>query len=200
MSTMTEFSEMVRRDWKNPPNLVTAVRMMGALGLPPLVLSSSKQRRLAGVLLFAVLAGTDKLDGWMAKQVYGSTDLGKIMDPIVDKELIGVTLLGILTDAKRRRNSGTVALIAVALVILTIREFGVARIKLRATHGSGKVESAIQSGRVSMVMQSTAVGAYLIPLDTPAARRIKGVLLVASIGASLYSWLQYHRRYDWFPA
>jgi len=57
------FGDMVRRDWKNPPNIVTAIRMVGTLGLPPLVLSRSRKLRLAGFILFTLLAATDKLDG-----------------------------------------------------------------------------------------------------------------------------------------
>lgn len=189
------FGVMLRRDWKNPPNLVTAIRMVGTLGLPPLVMSSVRKKKLAGVALFAVLAGTDKLDGWMAKQLYGSTELGKMLDPLVDKELIIVTLASLLADAKRRKDHVMMSVLLVATSVLLVREVAVARLKLEAQRRDQKVESAIQSGRVSMVLQSVATGALLVPTTSPTARKGKFALLAAAVGASMYSWREYYRRY-----
>lgn len=195
-NTLTDFVEMTRREWKHPPNLVTAIRMVGALGLPPLILSPQQRRRLAGLLLFVALAGTDKLDGWMAKRIFGSTDLGKMLDPIVDKELIGITLVSVMVDARRRQQYGMFAVLLVAAIVLTIRELAVAGIKLRAQQRDNKIESAIQSGRVSMTLQSVALGALLVPVDTPAVRKGKFALLAAAVVSSLYSWREYYRRYE----
>lgn len=189
------FGVMLRRDWKNPPNLVTAIRMVGTLGLPPLIMSSVRKKKLAGVVLFATLAGTDKLDGWMAKQLYGSTELGKMLDPLVDKELIIVTLASLLADAKRRKDYVMMSVLLVATSVLLVREVAVARLKLEAQRRDQKVESAIQSGRVSMVLQSVATGALLVPTTSPTARKGKFVLLAAAVGASMYSWREYYLRY-----
>lgn len=189
------FGVMLRRDWKNPPNLVTAIRMVGTLGLPPLVMSSVRKKKLASVALFAVLAGTDKLDGWMAKQLYGSTELGKMLDPLVDKELIIVTLASLLADAKRRKDYVMMGVLLVATSVLLVREVAVARLKLEAQRRDQKVESAIQSGRVSMVLQSVATGALLVPTTSPVARKGKFALLAAAVGASMYSWREYYQRY-----
>ena len=189
------FGAMVRRDWKNPPNLVTAIRMVGTLGLPPLVASPVHKKKVAGVILFAVLAATDKLDGWMAKKIYHSTDLGKMLDPLVDKELIVVTLLSLLADAKRRKDVVMAAVLTVATAVLLVREVAVARLKLDAQRRDQKVESAIQSGRVSMVLQSVATGALLMPSNSPAVRKGKFALLAAAVGASMYSWREYYKLY-----
>lgn len=194
------FWTMVRRDWKNPPNIVTAIRMVGALGLPPLIMNRTRKLRLAAFILFAVLAGTDKLDGWLAKKVYHVTDLGKLLDPLVDKELIAVTLVSLLADAKRRKDHALAFIVAAAFVVIVVREVAVMRIKVKAQQRDHKVESAIQSGRVSMVMQSVALGTLLVPSDSPAVRKGKFVLLAGAVGASLYSWWDYARRYRAHPS
>lgn len=185
---------MVRRDWKNPPNLVTAARMVGALALPPLITGSQRQKG-AGVGLFALLAATDKLDGWMAKNRYGSTELGKILDPAVDKELIGVSLASALADARKQKNTPLFFGILSTIAVLAVREPAVAKIKLDAQRADSVVESALQSGRVSMVAQSVAVGALLIPSQSPVVRAAKLGLLAAAVGTSLYSWWDYRRTY-----
>ena len=189
------FSAMVRRDWKNPPNLVTALRMVGAFGLPPLVMGHTQKKKVAGLISFVVLAATDKLDGWMAKNIYGSTDLGKILDPIVDKELIAVTLFSLLADAKRKKDTVMVASLVTATSVIFVREMAVAHLKLKSQQRDQQVESAIQSGRVSMVLQSVAAGALLIPVNSPTVRKVKFSLLAAAVGASLYSWREYHQKY-----
>jgi len=189
------FGAMVRRDWKNPPNIVTAIRMVGTFGLPPLIMSRRNKLRSSALPFFAVLAATDKLDGWMAKKIYGSTDLGKMLDPIVDKELILVTLFSLLADAKRRKDPVMMVTLIVTTSVLSVREAAVASLKLEAQRREHTVESAIQSGRVSMVLQSAATAALLVPNNSSAIRKGKFALLAAAVGASLYSWRQYHRLY-----
>lgn len=186
---------IVRRDWNNLPNLVTAIRMVGALGLPPLIMSKNRKKQLAAFGLFATLAATDKLDGWMAKEIYGTTELGKMLDPAVDKELVVVTLFSLLADARRRKDHATTTALTLGIPILIGRELAVARIKLKAQQRDHKVESALQSGRVSMVAQSVGIGLMLVPTTSPAARKVKIALLAAAVGASLYSWRDYSRTY-----
>jgi len=185
----------IKRDWKNPPNLVTGLRMIGTLGIPPLALARSDKKRWAGLALFVLLAATDKLDGWMAKKIYGSTELGKMLDPLVDKELILTTLGVILKDARRQRDTTMMTALVLAIPTLLVREVAVLHIKAVTQRETQTVDSAIQSGRISMVAQSVAVGALLIPSKTPTIRRAKFGLLSVAVGASLYSWWDYHRKY-----
>ena len=187
---------IIRRDWKNPPNLVTTARMVGALWLPRLIASPAPRKRLAGLGLFTALAATDKLDGWMAKEIYGTTELGKMLDPAVDKELVVVTLSSLLADAHQRNDRGLTGALCVALPVLLTREASVIRLKIEAQQRSNTIDSALQSGRVSMVLQSVAIGGMLIPSSTPAATKGKIVLLAVAVGASLYSWGDYLRKYQ----
>ena len=49
--------------------------------------------RLIATALFVVAAATDRLDGWLARRSGQVTDLGKLLDPIADKVLIGTALV-----------------------------------------------------------------------------------------------------------
>jgi len=191
-----KFLVVLRRDWKTVPNLITAIRMIGTLALVPLILSSSTQAKIWAVIVFVVLASTDKLDGWLARKLGQVTELGKLIDPVMDKELILVTLGTLLFDAWRRNDLQMFYVLLGALAILAVREIAVARIKQRALHRGEETQSAIQSGRVTMTVQVVAVGVILLPIETPAARAFKLFLLLASLAMSLYSWWDYHRKYD----
>lgn len=189
------FLAMIRRDWKNLPNLLTATRMVGALALPALITHRSTKKKVAGLVLFTTLVTTDHLDGWLAKKVYGSTDLGKMLDPIADKEIILITLASALADARRQKDRQLTKVLLAALAVIGTREVTVACVKLRAQHETGAIDSAIQSSRVSMIVEASALGALLVPLNTPLVRKGKVAMLVISAAASVYSGWDYYRKY-----
>lgn len=72
------------------PNHITIVRIL----LAPLVMWLFWQKNYAwGLALFLFTALTDALDGAMARHRNQITKLGKFLDPVADKLLIGLTLL-----------------------------------------------------------------------------------------------------------
>jgi cardiolipin synthase len=54
-------------------------------------------RRSASILL-AVLGATDWVDGWIARRFDQGSTLGKIIDPVADRILLGVGVLAIIID------------------------------------------------------------------------------------------------------
>lgn len=72
------------------PNQITAVRFI----LVPVVYALLLQHLyILGLIVFAIAALTDLLDGAMARTRNQITDLGKVIDPIADKLLIITVLL-----------------------------------------------------------------------------------------------------------
>jgi len=51
------------------------------------------QSVMIALIIFAVAAGTDKLDGYVARKYNQITNLGKLLDPLADKLLIAVALV-----------------------------------------------------------------------------------------------------------
>ena len=80
------------RQLMTSPNLITCLRIV----LIPFILLSTLSNSTQGMtlafslLLFATLS--DALDGYVARKFGGVTDLGKILDPVADKLLIGAVV------------------------------------------------------------------------------------------------------------
>ena len=78
----------------NPPNLLTISRFVLA-GIFMLCLSISfPGAPLAAVVFFSIAGLTDALDGHLARNVYGCSDFGKLMDPLADKVLTAAAFIG----------------------------------------------------------------------------------------------------------
>jgi cardiolipin synthase len=56
-------------------------------------LAANERTRLWGILLFAVVVGTDWLDGYVARRTGQVTELGRILDPVADRLAIAAGLL-----------------------------------------------------------------------------------------------------------
>lgn len=103
-------------------------------------------------LLFALAAATDKLDGAVARRLGEESQLGRVLDPLVDKFLtIGcmVLLLGIPTAAAVIPAWMAVLMLGRELLVTTLRA---------AVESHGGNFQAVQIGKVKMTMQCIAVG------------------------------------------
>jgi cardiolipin synthase (CMP-forming) len=65
------------------PNLLTVVRFMGVPLFIWLVLAQKEYG--AGVIVLAVMAGTDWIDGYIARRYDQASKLGRVLDPIADR-------------------------------------------------------------------------------------------------------------------
>lgn len=110
--------------------------------------------RIAATVVFAVASLTDRFDGELARRRGLITDVGKIVDPIADKALIGTALVG-LSWLDQLSWWVTVAVL-VREVGITILRFVVIR------HG---VMPASRGGKVKTFLQALAIGLYLLPLE-----------------------------------
>ena len=103
---------MAPRDWRRQiftwPNLVTTIRL---LCIPLFVwLLFARDNRAAAAWLLAALGSTDWVDGWLARRFDQVSELGKLLDPTVDRLLFLVSVPSLLID-------GSVPL-AIAVLVL----------------------------------------------------------------------------------
>lgn len=122
--------------------------------------------RLLATGIFVVAALTDRLDGWLARRSGNITDLGKLLDPIADKLLVGTALV-LLSWLGDLPWWVTVVILVRELGITAMRFFLLRYVVLPASRG----------GKLKTVLQSVAIGLYLLPLD--------GLPVVVEVGAAV---------------
>ena len=143
----------------NLPTWITLSRLLGLPFILYLLEDPTANHRWLAVGIFVVAAGTDWLDGYLARKLDLVTELGKFLDPLVDKLLVLGSLL---------------ALIELQLVpawgvcIILARELAIAgwRINPNLT-GSVKVSGANIWGKLKTVMQIIAIAFLIAPLADP---------------------------------
>ena len=90
---MASFREMWKSDWYRLPNLVTEVRLLFC-PVPAVLLIAVlfyPELKWWPSLVFTLVVLTDALDGFLARKLNQITELGKYLDPFVDKLLINFT-------------------------------------------------------------------------------------------------------------
>ncbi|MFZ2178138.1 MAG: CDP-diacylglycerol--glycerol-3-phosphate 3-phosphatidyltransferase [Rhodococcus sp. (in: high G+C Gram-positive bacteria)] len=152
----------------NIANILTMVR----IALVPVFLvvlfvgdGHSTTWRLVATGVFAVAAVTDRIDGQLARKYGLVTDFGKLADPIADKALIGAALVGlsILGDLPWW-----------VTVVIAVRELGITLLRFAVLrHG---VIPAGRGGKLKTLVQTFAIGVYLLPL--PEGFEVVGAILM----------------------
>ncbi|HVA60266.1 MAG TPA: CDP-diacylglycerol--glycerol-3-phosphate 3-phosphatidyltransferase [Mycobacteriales bacterium] len=138
--------------------------------------------RSAAFAVFAVASITDRVDGALARSRGLVTEVGKIADPIADKALIGAALLGLST-------LGDLPWWVTGLVLA--REIGVTVLRFVVIrHG---VIPASRGGKVKTLLQSMAIGLYILPLSG-ALGSLRFWLMAVAVGLTLLTGLDYVAR------
>jgi CDP-diacylglycerol---glycerol-3-phosphate 3-phosphatidyltransferase len=133
----------------NLPNKLTLIRVLIVPVLVVVLLTQLSDWLALGIFLLA--AATDFVDGYLARKRKQVTVLGKLMDPIADKLLIGGALISLVELGRAP---------AYLVVIIIGREFAVNGLRSVAA-AQNKVIPAGQLGKYKMVAQVVAV-AFLI--------------------------------------
>ena len=119
--------------------------------------------RLTATAIFLLAAVTDRLDGYLARRDNLVTDLGKMLDPIADKLLIGAGLIGLLVLGD---------LPWWVTVVILVRELGITAMRFMVLRYA--VMPASRGGKLKTVLQVVAIALFLLPLDV--LPRFVGVL------------------------
>ncbi len=162
----------------NLPNLITLSRL---LGLPVVVYCLYDPHltvRWIGVGVFVVAALTDWLDGYLARKLNQVTELGKFLDPLVDKLLILIPLL-ILIDLH------LVSAIGVCLILT--RELTIAGWRV----GQAQISGANIWGKLKTVSQIVAIAIIISPLTIPNWQLYGTIAFWISVLLTLISGLIY---------
>jgi cardiolipin synthase (CMP-forming) len=84
------------RGWMTVPNLITLIRF---LCIPLFVwLLFGKEDRGSAALLLGALGSTDWVDGYIARRFDQGSTIGKVIDPAVDRVLLGTAIVCLFID------------------------------------------------------------------------------------------------------
>jgi CDP-diacylglycerol---glycerol-3-phosphate 3-phosphatidyltransferase len=162
----------------NLPNSITLSRLLGLPVVVYCLYSDSLTVRWIGVAVFLVAALTDWLDGYLARKLDLVTDLGKFLDPLVDKLLILIPLL-ILIDLH--------LVPAIGVCLILARELTIAGWRVNQTQISG----ANIWGKLKTVSQIVAISMIIAPLSIESWHLYGLVAFWLSVASTLISGLIY---------
>ena len=136
----------------NLPNSITLSRLLGVPVVVYCLYSDRLSIRWLGFGVFIVAALTDWLDGYLARKLDLVTDLGKFLDPLVDKLLILIPLL-VLIDLH--------LVPAVGVCLILARELTIAGWRV----GQAQISGANIWGKLKTVSQIVAVAIAIAPIS-----------------------------------
>jgi CDP-diacylglycerol---glycerol-3-phosphate 3-phosphatidyltransferase len=163
------------------PNWITFSRLLGIPFLLYGLHNPTAETRWICLAVFLVAAGTDWLDGYLARKLNQISDLGKFLDPLVDKLLVLAPLLSLI-------ELGQVPAWGVFLILG--RELAIAGWRVNQTTISG----ANIWGKLKTVSQIIAIALLIAPLppvwQTPSLIAFWISVGFTLISGAIYLWPQ----------
>jgi CDP-diacylglycerol--glycerol-3-phosphate 3-phosphatidyltransferase len=167
----------------NLPNQLTASRFVLGLVLFALI---QYELWIASIVVFALAAVTDWLDGYLARRLGLGSTLGRNLDPLVDKVVVGGAYIFLLPIAGSGLAAWMVTLvIAREMVITGLRSF---------LENQGASFGADWLGKIKMGLQCAALFAIFVALERPGENGLvwtRDILIYAMLAATALSGLQY---------
>lgn len=161
-----------------PANAITVARM--ALAVPFLGFVASGGASYWAVVAWAVLAGSDGIDGHLARK-HGTTRSGAFLDPLADKVLV-------LGAAWALVVSGTFWWLPVLLI--TVREVGISAFRSWYAR-RGIAVPARYSAKVKTVVQELAIALALLPAVNDGADGVHVVVLWVAVVLTIGTGISY---------
>ena len=134
--------------------------------------------------IFAVAMVTDRIDGDLARSRGLVTNFGKVADPIADKVLVTMALVGLSLIGE---------LWWWVTIVFLVREWGITLLRFWVIrHG---VMAAGRGGKLKTMLQAIALGLYILPLDllplASVTTVIAFVLLLAALVVTAVTGVDY---------
>jgi CDP-diacylglycerol--glycerol-3-phosphate 3-phosphatidyltransferase len=179
----------------NLPNSLTILRIFFVpLLIAALVQGENVSFQVGSVLvtnewlslaIFLIAAGTDLLDGYLARRWKQVTTIGTLLDPIADKLLISAALISLV---QVRALPGWMAILIIA------REFAVSGLRSIAA-AEGYTIKASDLGKTKMFSQVVAISCMLLAVRHPALQTPGIVLMWIVVFFALASAVSYFAKF-----
>jgi CDP-diacylglycerol--glycerol-3-phosphate 3-phosphatidyltransferase len=166
-------------------NIANALTLLRLLLVPVFAVALLQQGgrdttwRVIACGIFVLASMTDRLDGDLARRRGLVTEVGKLADPIADKALTGTALVGL---------SALDLLPWWVTIVVLVREVGVTLLRFWVIrHG---VIPASRGGKLKTLLQSVAIGLYLLPLQDALAT-VAAVTMAAAVVLTVATGVDY---------
>lgn len=171
----------------NLPNILTLFR----IALIPIIIAVFympwEWHHIASAAIFAVAAGTDWLDGYLARRLNQFTPFGAFLDPVADKLIVAAALILLLeTHPSPVFALPALVIISREIVISALREW-------MAELGSRTSVAVSYVGKIKTALQMIAIGVLLAvdPIVHPVWDQIGIFLLYIAAILTLWSMVIY---------
>ena len=160
----------------NLPNALTMLRLVLVVPFAIALMwqdGTNATSRVVATVLFVVASITDFVDGYLARKRNLVTTFGKIADPIADKLLIGVAMIG-LSSLGQLPWWVTLVILGREVIVTLLRFWVINKGVIAASRG----------GKAKTVAQIAAIVLYLLPLSgwgTILAAGMMGVALLLTV-------------------
>lgn len=164
----------------NLPTWITLSRLLAVPALLWLLLVPTATSRWIALVIFLIAAGTDWLDGYLARRLNQVTDLGKFLDPLVDKLLVLAPLMS-LVELQQVPAWGVFLILA--------RELTIAGWRVNPSFQT-QISGANIWGKLKTVTQIAAIALLISPVQYPPAGIVLFWIAVALtwISGLIYLW------------
>src|SRR6478672_11445029 len=178
----------------NLPNSLTILRIFFVPLLVAALVQESAVYQVGGLritndwlslAIFLFAAGTDLVDGYLARRWKQVTTIGTLLDPIADKLLISAALISLV---QIRTLPGWMAILIIG------REFAVSGLRSIAA-AEGYTIKASDLGKTKMFFQVVAISSMLISVRHPALRLASTLLMWAVIVFALLAAVSYFAKF-----
>jgi CDP-diacylglycerol--glycerol-3-phosphate 3-phosphatidyltransferase len=137
------------------PNLPNSISLFRVLMVPVLMVSMLADNRASDIIalvVFVAAAGSDSLDGYLARRRHQTTVMGAFLDPLADKLLV---IAALVTLVQLNELSAWVAMVVIA------RELAVSGLRM-VVAVQNVVMSASRWGKIKTTSQMVAIAALII--------------------------------------
>ena len=158
------------------PNILSMFRL---ILIPIIMVLYFTEHYTASIVLIAISAATDVVDGRIARRFNMISDLGKILDPLADKLTEGMLLICLANRYK---------LMIVLFLMMALKETFMVLLGLKAIK-QGTVISAQWYGKVYTVLVYATVLALLIFTGIP--HNVGNIMICVCIGIAIFTLIMY---------
>jgi len=171
----------------NLPNGVTIIRIVAIPIILLLLFTSGQAYKVITALLFLFVAGTDTLDGYLARRRGMVTTLGKFLDPLADKLLI-VTALIALIPARGIPFWMVIVIVGREIAVTGLRGIAVSQDMVISASPLGKYKTVFEVASIFFLI----FDGNLFPIDF---YQVGIVFLWVAMGMAIISAVDYFNKF-----